>query len=267
MVQEYELSPSMIKLVGGGGSGGVLVPYLGKEMGYKWTVAQNAPYISTIGVALAMVREIVERSVVNPTNNDIIKIRQEVVERIVKSGADENTVEVVIDIDKRNNILRAIATGATEFRAKDLLTKSLNQEALSKIAADSMEIATPEYVSGLGKWHIFTAEKKISKLFGLYKTKENPIRILDREGIVRLQRQSGNTYIVESSSLQDKLSHLIDFHTTYSDAGATIPKTVLLFAEKMVDLSGLINKEQVLALASTEHQMAPGNKTGIVLYH
>ena len=267
MVHEYELSPSMIKLVGGGGSGGVLVPYLAENMGYKWTVAQNAPYISTIGVALAMVREIVERSAVNPTNNDIMKIRQEVLQRIVKSGADENTVEVVIDIDKRNNILRAIATGATEFRAKDLLTKSLDHEKLKKIASDSMDIETPEYVSELGKWHIFKGEKRVSKLFGLYKSKETPIRILDREGIVRLQRQSGYTYIVESESLQDKLSHLIDFHTTYSDAGATIPKTVLLFGEKMVDLSGLINKEQVLALGNTELQMAHSEKIGIIIYH
>ena len=267
MVKDYELSPSMIRLVGGGGSGGVLVPYLGKEMGYKWTVAQNAPYISTIGVALAMVREIVERSILNPTNNDILKIRQEVIERIVKSGADEKTVDVVIEIDKRNNILRAVATGATEFRAKDLLTKSLDQEKLTKIAAESMEVENPEYISGLGKWHIFSAVKNVSKLFGLYKTKEHPIRILDSEGIVRLQKQSGYTYIVESSSLQDKLSHLIDFYTTYSDAGATIPKTVILFGEKMVDLSGLINKEQVLTLANTELQMTHSEKTGIVLYH
>ena len=267
MVKDYELSPSMVRLVGGGGSGGVLVPYLGKEMGYKWTVAQNAPYISTIGVALAMVREIVERSVLNPTNNDILKIRQEVIERIVKSGADVKTVDVVIEIDKRNNILRAVATGATEFRAKDLLTKSLDQDKLTKIAAESMEVENPEYISGLGKWHIFKADKKVSKLFGLYKTKEHPIRILDSEGIVRLQKQSGYTYIVESSSLQDKLSHLIDFYTTYSDAGATIPKTVILFGEKMIDLSGLINKEQVLTLANTELQMTHSEKTGIVLYH
>ena len=54
-------------LAGGGGSAGVVVPYLGEAMGCSWKLVENAPIISTIGVALAMVREVVERTVVNPT--------------------------------------------------------------------------------------------------------------------------------------------------------------------------------------------------------
>ena len=35
----------------------------------------------------------------------------------------------------------------------------------------------------------------------------------------------------------------------------------------MVNLSGLINKEQVLALENTELQMAHSEKIGIIIYH
>ena len=83
-------------------------------------IAKNAPYISTIGVALAMVREQMERTIANPTEEDIKKIRRDIIEKIVKSGANEKTVDVTIEVDAQKNILRAIATGATELRPKDL---------------------------------------------------------------------------------------------------------------------------------------------------
>ena len=54
-----------------GGSGGVVVPYLGKKMNVHWKIVKNAPIISTIGVAMAMVREVVERTVTNPTEGDM----------------------------------------------------------------------------------------------------------------------------------------------------------------------------------------------------
>ena len=40
-----------------------------------------------IGVAMAMVREVVEKSVIAPTQQDIIKIRREAEERAIQSGA------------------------------------------------------------------------------------------------------------------------------------------------------------------------------------
>ena len=79
---------------------------------------KNAPYISTIGVALAMVREQMERTIANPTDEDIKRIRADILEKIVRSGAKEETVDISIEIDAQKNILRAIAAGATELRQK-----------------------------------------------------------------------------------------------------------------------------------------------------
>ena len=73
LIDEYELDRNYVTLVGGGGSASVLTYALGKISGHKVQIAKNAPYISTIGVALAMVREQIEKTVVNPTDEDIKK--------------------------------------------------------------------------------------------------------------------------------------------------------------------------------------------------
>ena len=86
------------------GSGGVVVPYLGKKMNVQWKIVKKAPIISTIGVAMAMVREVVERTVTNPTEGDMKAIRHEALEQVMKSGAAEATVEIAIEYDKKTNI-------------------------------------------------------------------------------------------------------------------------------------------------------------------
>ncbi|MDZ4907298.1 hydantoinase/oxoprolinase family protein, partial [Clostridium perfringens] len=78
LIAEYKLNKSIIKLVGGGGAASIITPYLSEVMDVKFNIAKNAPYISTIGVALALVREQIERSVINPTAEDIRKIRMDI---------------------------------------------------------------------------------------------------------------------------------------------------------------------------------------------
>jgi hypothetical protein len=107
----------------------------------RWKIVKNAPIISTIGVAMAMVREVVERTVVQPSEEDIRSIRREAMEKILRSGAQESTVEIAIEIDRQANILRAVAMGATELRKNDGAEGALTYEELQAIAAQSMELA------------------------------------------------------------------------------------------------------------------------------
>ena len=46
-------------------------------MNLKYRIAKNAEVSCTIGVALAMVKEVVERTIINPTEEDIMKVRNE----------------------------------------------------------------------------------------------------------------------------------------------------------------------------------------------
>ena len=253
LVKDYELNPNLISLVGGGGSGGVLVPYLAGRMGYKWSIAKDAPYISTIGVALAMVREVVERTVLNPDDSDIASIRRDVFDRIVKSGAGADTVEIAVEIDRRANILRAVATGAAELRTRDLSQKSLDEDSLKKIAADSMgvDIKDVSILAGAGKWRVFRGIK-IEKKFFIFTKKHTPVRVIDREGIVRLQKNFGEASVTKKAGLLEELASLIDLNTDYSDAGGKLPHVFVYYGEKQLDLSGLAEKSQIISVAKME---------------
>ena len=102
---------------------------------------KNAPIISTIGVAMAMVREVVERTVTNPTEGDMKAIRHEALEQVMKSGAAEATVEIAIEYDKKTNILRATATGATELKMGDVAAKALSAAEIRQVAQNSLRLS------------------------------------------------------------------------------------------------------------------------------
>lgn len=254
LIDEYELDRSFITLVGGGGSGAVIVNALAEKMGLKARMAKNAPYISTIGVALAMVREQLERTVANPTDKDIKAIRADVIERIVRSGAKEDTVDVTIEIDAQKNILRAIATGATELRQKSLGAKELTRDELGTIAAESLG-AKPEstrYVCSTGRWSLFEGEIQKKALGGLIKLRRSGVAVVDREGVVRLRKEKASHLLFTKSRQGNEFHSFLDDHTTYSDANATIPKVFVFYKEKMLDLSGMQTAEQLYSILEVE---------------
>lgn len=254
MITEYKLERHFITLVGGGGSGCVLVPAMAEKAEMKHKNALNAPYISTIGVGMAKVREMLEKSVVNPGEADIKKIRAEIMERIVKSGANESTVDINIEIDKQKNVLRAIATGATELRQKESLNEALPIEQLTHIAAESVNLApdTMNTACQTGRWHLFTGVQQQKRFLGLFNAKKTYLSMLDREGVVRLKKENAQWLLWQRNELVSRFAEFIDDNTRYSEANATIPKTFLFWKEKMLDLTGMQTKEQMLSIVEME---------------
>lgn len=253
LISEYDLDRKFITLVGGGGSGAVVVNALAEHMGFKWKLAENAPYISTIGVALAMVREQLERTIVNPTDEDIKKIRLDIIEKIVQSGAKEDTVDVSIEIDAQKNILRAIATGATELRQKDLNSLSLSKEQLQTISAEALG-AQPEdtsYVFENGRWNVFKSVTK-KKIFGFIPSKKESLCVIDREGVVRLKKEKAFCIKFVKGNRSTEFKQFLDDYTIYSDANATIPKVFIFYREKMLDLTGMQTAEQLYSILDVE---------------
>lgn len=267
MIEDYELDRSFVTLVGGGGSGAVLVPAMAEREKMKSQIANNAPYVSTIGVALAMVKEQMERTVVNPTEEEIKRIRSEIVERIVKSGASEATVEVTIEIDSQKNILRAIATGSTELRSKDLGKQSMSDTELTAVAAESVD-QPPESMKLMarsGRWSLFASENVKKSFFGLIKKKSNAVSVLDREGVVRFKKANVQYTMLTKSQSQTALGEFLDDNTIYSDANATIPKVFVFYKEKMLDLTGMQTKEQLMSILEIETEMLDGADEMIVI--
>lgn len=267
LIVDYNLNKNLIYLIGGGGSASVVVPFLGEMMGIRHKIAENAPYISTIGVSLALVREQIERNVSNPTDEDIRKIRHDVMEVITRAGADAATVDIAIEIDSQKNILRAIATGATELRTKDRNTQMKSEEDLLKIIseADKVEKQNVQKVGQEGRWHAYYVNVEKKALFGLIKTKKRFTRIIDEEGVIRLQKNDAKIMVMKKKQLSTRFEEFVDSLTQFSDAGAILPKTYLFFGQKISDLSGVVNKEQLLGLADMELEFVEDNQEIIVV--
>ncbi|HPZ09052.1 MAG TPA: hydantoinase/oxoprolinase family protein [Candidatus Eremiobacteraeota bacterium] len=267
LIKINKIPEKFITLIGGGGGGSALVPYVAKKMGLKWRIAKNNDVISAIGVALAMVREVVEKSVIDPSEQDIIKLRREAESMAISSGALEGTISVQIEIDKQRNIIRAIASGSTELKEKDRKLSDLNDDLLLEEAALSMEV-NKEQVELLGSTSylsIFACHLVEKNLFGLFKKERSEIRVLDRQGIIRLQIMDG--YAVKSkvkSSLED-MKKLIIKNISYGDGGSIIPPLYFLFGSRIINLATLQSMEQILSLSRMEIEGLPGEEDVVIL--
>lgn len=268
LISEYGMDRRFLTLVGGGGSGSVTTNALAERMKLKARLAKNAPYISTIGVALAMVREQMERTVANPTDADIKKIRADVMEQIVRSGAKEETVDVSIEIDAQRNILRAIATGATELRKKDPGAGACTRETLTGIAAEALGVPQEDisFVCQTGRWNLFEGTVT-KKMLGLFRHRVRSIAVLDREGVVHLRKEKAEQLKFRKEERERRFNPFLNDHTTYSDANATIPKVFAFYREKMLDLTGMQTAEQVYSILDVETEaMQPEDEILTVLY-
>ncbi|MGD9680031.1 MAG: hydantoinase/oxoprolinase family protein [Candidatus Obscuribacterales bacterium] len=261
LIADHKLDPDMVTLVGGGGGAAAIVPYVAKQMGLRHQLARNADVISAIGVALALIRETVERQIVNPSNEDILRVRHDAHEAVEKMGADPATIEVQVEVDNRTSVVRATAVGASALTEEQKQTGESSDEEMIKTAADSMRVekeAVREIFAGRF-YKIFQAEKSDARLMGLWHSPIKSVRVLDRGGSVRLQFRDAVIAATDVSGAEKAIVDLLEEHATWGDAGKVIPDTVLLAGSRIIDLSGLLDTAQVVSLARAELESLPGD--------
>jgi len=252
LLQHYKLEKRSTTLIGGGGGAAALVPALGAALGMDWRLARNHQVISPIGVALALVRETVERTLPSPTQQDILRVRREAEEAALRSGAAEGTIEVHVEVDPVRNLVRAIATGATELRARDNVAETRPEAELQAIAAAAIGSPTVKTVAHVGGWWVFEGILTEKALFGLMRKERHHFRVLDNEGIVRLAKEGLTVQVSPVEKWQTALDQVLKSATTYGDSGAVLPDLYLLCGSRLIDLSGLQTHSQITTLATTE---------------
>lgn len=256
LMKDYHLDPRTTVFVGGGGGAAAVVPHLAKTMGHQHRIARNAAVISTIGVAMAMVRDMIERSVVNPTQDDVIAIRREAELKAIESGAAPGTVEVTVEVDSQRNVVRAIAVGATEMRTESGSGGTLGDDDLLKIVAENLDVPvdTLSLAARTDQMLAVTAQVKQKRFFGLLSTTKNPLRLIDTTGVIRLQKTQAKVWPSTVASAANTINEAIDQLTVYNDGGANYPNLHLVVGGKIINLSGLSSEEQIRSLAAVELQ-------------
>ena len=267
LMAEHDLAREEAVLVGGGGGAGVLVPAIAEAMNLRYRITENAPVISAIGVALALVRDTVERTIPNPSKEDLLRIRREAEEAAMRAGAAPETVEVHVEVDAQRNIVRATASGATELRARDLAVRAADDSVRRAAAAEALGVAGADVIeqASIPGMTAYVAHKEKRALLGLRRAREQPLRLVDHEGLVRLALRDGSAEKSEAGDALAAVGRLIETKSAYGDAGRTLPAIFLVVRGRIVDLSNLITPEQVVSLVGAEVERLPPEEPVLIV--
>lgn len=267
MLEEHKLKDRHITLVGGGGGASAIVPYAAKKMRMEHRIARNTEVISAIGVALGIIQDTVERTMMSPSESDLVQLRREAYESVIRMGADPESVEVVVEVDRQTKRVSATARGTPELRTRELGGSLPTLDELRAKAAKtaSMNPDAMKLVNERGWLKVFTGDKEKPILFGLLTTIWSPVIVIDSEGIVRLQVPDARVDPTTAGGLAEILTTVIDQFTTYGDAGMVIPDVYIAKPGHVVDLTGLVEASQMVSVARVEMQaMAPDDPVVLI---
>lgn len=248
MADKYKLEHDQISLVGVGGGAAALLPYTAEHMNLDYSIPENAEVISSIGVALAMIRDVVERTIPNPSQEDIRQIKKEAADMAIANGAVPDSVEVQIEIDSQTSKITAIALGSSEVQTTDLL-KACSEEEAKEIAARSMSLE-------VDKVNLITKNNVFYVFEGSKKEGANQIRIIDKKGFIKVQRGDGAAVGCKVSEVEGVISDMWEKLSVFKNDIRLTPDLYLCIGGKVLDYAGMMDIDQL--------QMVVGIETGLL---
>jgi len=266
LIREYKLDKEFVTLVGGGGGASALVPHASKHMRFEHQITNNSEVISAIGAAMGMIRDTVERSIFNPSDNDIVKIRQDASESVISMGAEPSTVEVHVEVDNPNRKVIAVATGSSDLSYRERSIE-VTEDRLKEIAAKNLKVSDDK-IQVLGKTNLLSVvgyEKIKSHFLGLMKEREQPVLIMDKEGVVKRKFPDIKVKPTTVDGVKGVIEELGEELRSYGDAGELIPDIYVVVSGKITDLSGLLNISQIISLVDYDLKEYSGENQAIVL--
>lgn len=247
LAREYKLEKDQIMLVGCGGGAAALLPFTASRADMKFKIPENAEIISSIGVGLAMVRDVVERVIPNPSSDDIAAIKREARQAAIASGAVPDTVEVFIEINAQTQQVRAIALGSTAVQTTDLL-KELGEDESRALAAESMGIAPDdtELIARTNALYVFApslAKRPKGKMI---------VRVVDKKGFIKVQR--GDVAVKDGvvADVPAIIDELWEAMTNYMSDMIVFPDVFLCIGGRVLDYSAMPGKEHIMNVIASE---------------
>lgn len=256
LAAKYKLEEEQMVLVGVGGGACSLLPFTANAMNLKYSVPENAEVISSIGVAMAMIREMVERVEPNPTPEIIMELKKEARQMAINSGALPDTIEVFIEINPQAQKIAAIALGSTEAQASDIMTQCTLEEA-GQIAADSMNVPASE----------IQVEAYTDKMFvfGKEHNGRTQIRVVDKKGFIKIQRRDAVVAKCISEEVADTLKSIWTKSCAFNSDIMMIPDVYVVVGSRVLDYSGMTKLEPLKELLMTEVQAAQEDDMELII--
>lgn len=235
LAEKYQLDKESMKLVGCGGGAASLVPYCANKMDLQYSIPENAEVISSIGVALSMVRDVVERVIPSPTKQDISDLKKEAADMAVSSGASPDSVEVHIEIDNQTGKVTAIATGSTEVKATDLLKECDESEAFDLAKQDfGSKVTDVELAEKTDKFYVFKGVRD----------DKQPLRIVDKKGFIKVQCSNGSVIKCKVKDYLEAIEKLWEDEAYFKTDTVIRPDFFVCFGPRVSDYSA-VDLEQI----------------------
>lgn len=252
LARDYGLDEAPLTIVGGGGGSGAIVPALAAAMGVPYRIARDAHVIAPIGVALALVRDVVERTIVAPTPHEIARIRREAADRAVAAGAAPERVVVEVEIDTQRNKVYAAATGAAALvdgasaqRCDESERRAIAAQSLRCDPAELVRIPMSDALDGYER--TTTGGGRLNRMRAV-----RELRVVDERGEIRVAARAHSIVRATAGSLAPMLAEIIESATSFGDVGRALPALYLLRGARVAAYDGLSNAQQAVALATEE---------------
>ncbi|BCZ49093.1 hydantoinase [Clostridium gelidum] len=244
LAEKYKLERDQMSFVGVGGGAAALIPYTAKFMELDYSIPENAEVISSIGVALAMIRDVVERVIPSPSKKDIADIKKEAANMAIANGAIPDSVEVQLEIDSQTSRVTAIALGSSEVQTTDLL-KACSEDDAKELAAKSMGVCVEDanLVTKSNVFYVFTTKKKDDS---------NQIRIVDKKGFIKVQRGDGEATKCTVAEAEEIIAEMWENLSVYKNDIRLTPDVYLCIGGKVLDYAGMMDLDQLYMVVDTE---------------
>ncbi len=175
-----------VPLVALGGAGEALVPLVAERLGRTVIRPEHPEVLSSIGAAVSLVRAEVTRNATS--DGAALELAREAELACVASGAAPATVTVETAFDARENVLRAVATGAVALEVGAAEREPAGDEARLRAAADALELepAALQLIAETGFYRVYSenGSGRVAAVDGLgaVALAENARRVLAANG-------------------------------------------------------------------------------------
>lgn len=254
--EKYKIEQDQTSLVGCGGGASALLPFTAEKMDLAYSIPEEAAVISSIGVALAMIRDVVERVIPNPTAEDIADIKREAKNLAIKSGAVADTIEVQIEVDSQTSKVTAIALGSTEVKTTDLL-KVIDEAEGKELAAASMKVTPSDVNTDIETDTFFIFSNDLED--------KHQVRLLDKKGFIKVQRKDAKAYEFEAENWKEVMEEAWNDAIIYKAEMQRTPDMYLCISGKVLDFEGTVSLEQLLMIMDSEFVDADPKEKVIVI--
>jgi N-methylhydantoinase A/oxoprolinase/acetone carboxylase beta subunit len=249
--RQHELGPD-VPLVALGGAGEALVPLVAARLKRTVVHPEHPEILSSIGAAVSLVRAELTRNATS--DGAAVGLAREAEAVCVASGAAPATVTVETAFDARENVLRAVATGAVALEVGAADREPAGDETRLRAAADALglEPRALELIAETGFYRIYSENGS------------GRVAAVDGLGAVALAEDARRVLAARGPELVEQLLHEVQAATRNLGVATLLPRVSLVYGSRILDLSDARRPEDVAAAAARSLEGEGGTAVAVV---